>query len=75
MTQDRSGMRQPEQSRADQQRLGLGGVADLLGVGLGAQVHQVGSGQVRPRPQPCFSAGKIEPGSQKPRFLRTLSRG
>ena len=50
-----------EQRGRDQQRLGPGGVPDLVGVGVGAQVDQVDPGQRRPPAQPRLGAGEVEP--------------
>ena len=47
-----------EQRGGDQQRLGPGGVLDLVGVGVGAEVDQVDPGERGPPAQPGLGAGQ-----------------
>lgn len=62
-----------QQARRDQQRLGDGCVTDLLGVGLGAVMHQVEVDGGRPLGDPVGDAGKFEPGGQQARLLGALA--
>ena len=62
-----------QQRGRDQQRLGLGGVLDLVGVGLRSEVYQVDPGQRGPPAQPRLGAGQVEPRGQETRLLGTLS--
>ncbi len=57
----------------DQQRLGDRGVADGVGVRLGAVVHQVEIGDGRPPGEPVGDAGDVEPGSEEAGGLGTLA--
>src|SRR5205814_9738518 len=62
-----------EQRGGDQEGLGLGGVLDLLGVGLGAQVDKVDAAEGGPPPQARFGARQREPGSEEAGLLGALA--
>ena len=62
-----------EQRGGDQQRLGTGGVLDLVRVRPGAQVDQVHPGQRRPPAQTRLGAGEVEPRREEAGLLGTLS--
>jgi hypothetical protein len=64
-----------DEGRRHEQGLRLGRVADLLGVGHGAQGDQVDPGQGGPPPQLRLDARKIEPRAEEAGLLRTLARG
>ena len=52
---------------------GSRGVPDLVGVGLGAEVHQVEPGERGPPAQPGLGAGQVEPGGEEAGLLGTLT--
>ena len=55
------------------EKMGDGGVADGVGVGLGAVVHQVEVGDGRPPGQPIGDTGQVKPGREESGGLRPLS--
>lgn len=62
-----------QQSGRHEQRLGHGGVADRVGVGLGAVVGEVQSDGVRPRAETVGGTGEVEPRSQEAGRLGALA--
>src|SRR5580704_8030545 len=56
-----------------QQRLGDGGVPDLVGIGGSPAADQVAACDLRPGRQPGSKARQLKPGSEKSRCLGTLA--
>ena len=56
----------------DDQRLGDGGVLDLVGVGGGAEPEQVEAGDLAELGELLGDAGQLEPGREHARRLRAL---
>ena len=63
-----------EQCGRDHQRLGDGGVLDLVGAGGGAQRDQIQVGPVGHRRRLIADAVQFQPGSEHPRLLSSLTR-
>ena len=59
----------------DQQRLRHRGVADLLRVGLGAEVYEVDAGERGPPAQAGIRTGQREPRGEESGLLGTLTGG
>jgi hypothetical protein len=62
-----------QQRRGHEQWLGLGGVLDLVGIRLGAEVNKIDAGQRGPPAQTRLGAGQREPRSQEAGLLGTLA--
>jgi hypothetical protein len=62
-----------QQRRRDQQRLGTGGVLDLVRAGPGAEVDQVDPGERGPPAEPGLGAGQFEPWGQETGLLGALA--
>ena len=68
----REDLQRRHQPGGHQQRLGDRGVADRVGVGLGAVVHQVEPGAGREPAQPVLEVGELEPGTEEAGRLGAL---
>ncbi len=64
-----------QQARRHEQRLGDGGVADRLGVGLRAVVSEVDTADGRQPVQPVGEVGVLEPRGEEARSLCSLAGG
>ena len=69
----REELQRGDQPGGHQQRLGDRGVADRLGVGLGAVVDQVQPGAGRQPAQPVLEVGQLEPGREEAGGLGALT--